>query len=105
MTVLINLVMDLSGRPRLADFESRMGETFRVETVRGVAVGDWRLERCEELPRPPLQELAQVDCFALTFACGRSSDQGHYRVMAPDGFSALLFAVPIENDGMHVTIN
>lgn len=97
--------MDLSDRPRLADFKSRVAEVFRVEPEDGGGVVAWRLDSCEPLPKPPVEELAEADCFNLGFACERSIEQGFFRVTAADGFSARLFAVPIAPDRMWVTIN
>ena len=97
--------MDLTGRPRLAEFQPRVGAVFRVEAENGGEVGTWRLDSCEPLPKPPMEELAEADCFTLSFTCERSMEQGFFRVTAPDGLSERLFAVPIEHDCMWVTIN
>jgi len=99
------MTMDLTGRPRLTEFQPRVGEIFRVDPGDGGEVGTWRLDSCEPLPKPPVEELTEADCFTLAFACERSMEQGFFRVTSPDGFSARLFAVPIAPDRMWVTIN
>lgn len=97
--------MDLTDRPRLADFQPRIGQEFRVETEAGGVVGTWRLDSCEPLPKPPVEELAEADCFTLSFACDQCVEQGYFFVTLPDGFKARLFAVPVAHDRMWVTIN
>jgi hypothetical protein len=97
--------MDLNSRPRLSDFQPRVGESFHAEVEGGEEVGTWRLDSCEPLPRPPIEELAEADCFTLSFTCERSVEQGFFRVTLPDGFGARLFAVPVAPDRMWVTIN
>lgn len=97
--------MDLSQRPRFRDFESRMGIRFRVRTPDGDPVGEWLLDACEWLPKPPLDALADVDCFSIGWSGSEYSPQALYEFESPDGFKTTLFAVPDSRDRMWVTIN
>jgi hypothetical protein len=97
--------MDLSGRPRFKDFESRIGTRFQVKTSAGDAAGEWSLDVCELLPKPPLETLADVDCFTLAWSGTGNRPQAVYLFEAADGFTATLFAVPVSNNKMWVTIN
>ena len=97
--------MDLSQRPRFRDFESRMGIHFRVRKPDGSPVGEWLLDACEWLPKPPLDFLVHADCFALGWSGSENSPQALYEIESPDGFKSTLFAVPVSAHRMSVTIN
>jgi hypothetical protein len=97
--------MDQSCRPRFKDFESRIGTRFRVTTSAGDPAGEWSLDACELLPKPPLDILADADCFTLAWSDTGNRPQAVYLFEAADGFTATLFAVPVSNNRMWVTIN
>ncbi|MES2476679.1 MAG: hypothetical protein V4640_12920 [Verrucomicrobiota bacterium] len=97
--------MDLSSRPRLRDFESRIGTRFHVRMADGPFVGEWSLDACEPLPKPPLDILADAECFTLVWGGSANCPQALYEFEAVDGFKTLLFAVPVSADCMWVTVN
>jgi hypothetical protein len=92
-------------RPRLADFESRLGQAFTATTLDGQAAGTWTLAACMALPVPDLPRLAGRDCFSLTFHDAPAVPQATYQLVAPDGYFTMLFAVPVAPGVLHVTIN
>jgi hypothetical protein len=92
-------------RPRLADFESRLGRAFTATTLDGQTAGTWTLAACKALPVPDLPQLAGRDCFSLTFHEVPVLPQATYQLVATDGYFAVLFAVPVAPGVMHVTIN
>ncbi len=95
----------MDGRPRFADFESRIGQAFIAATPEGHPAGSWTLAACRALPVPDLPQLAGRDCFSLTFRGMAAPPQGSYHLTAPDGHAVLLFAVPVAAEEMHVTVN
>ena len=97
--------MDLSRRPRFHDFESRIGVRFQVTTAHGEDAGSWALDRCERLPPPALDDLADADCFTLAWSGSGDRGQSLYHFAAADGFTATLFAVPLSPDRMWVSIS
>jgi hypothetical protein len=98
--------MDLSGRPRFVDFESRLNQHFKVVAEDGTDAGRWQLLDCELLKTPPLEVLAGHECFILTFdAESRHWPQGTFRFSGPNGFETQLFATPGPHNRMQVTIN
>ena len=99
--------MDPGERPRQEDFACRIGAAFSVLTPEGGVAELWQLESCIALEKPALPSLAEVDCFALEFSCPTTTEwaQGTYELGTEDGFKVTLFAVPVANNRVRVTIN
>lgn len=97
--------MDLHDRPKFAHFSSRIGGDFRATTAEGSPAGVWKLVSAEPLPKPPLESLADADCFTLLLSCDPGNSQGCYDLTDNDGVTVRLFAVPTAPDEMCVTVN
>jgi len=102
--------MDISKRPRIADFESHLGDDFTITALeQEIDVQVWKLEHIETLPVPPIESLADEDCFILEFSAAITSDQGLYTLESPDGVSHAMVAIPVMGKagraGMQVVIN
>lgn len=93
-------------RPRFSDFKERTGMEFTASEVGEESVTRWKLTHCEELPKPPIEALAESDCYWLCFDVGDSPrTQGLYRLESEDGFQAVLTASPYMQQCMQVTVN
>ncbi|MEX0331514.1 MAG: hypothetical protein AB3N64_08845 [Puniceicoccaceae bacterium] len=93
-------------RPRFSEFKERIGIAFTATEVDEESQMHWRLTHCEELPKPPIEELAESDCYWLCFDVGDGPRvQGLYRLETEDGFQAVLTASPYLQHCMQVTVN
>lgn len=103
--------MDISSeRPRAVDFESHIGGDFAITPLDSEAGPQvWQLEKIEILPTPPIEGLADGDCFILEFAVPEACEQGFYEFKSSDGTLHTMVAIPVMgNSGkaaMHVVIN
>ncbi|MDB4294982.1 hypothetical protein N9908_01950 [Akkermansiaceae bacterium] len=95
----------MTGRPRIADFESGIGSTFSV-SLSGSEIGTWTLQALKVLAAPDEEELRDLDFFSLTFLhhANPSPEQGIYLVSDQSGFRQTLFATPFRQDQMVVTV-
>ena len=93
-------------RPRFSDFQKRTGMEFLASEINGQSQTRWKLTQCEALPKPPIEELADQDCFWLSFEVRDGPRlQGLYRLESEDGFEVTLTASPYLQHCMQVTVN
>ncbi len=101
---------DISKRPRIADFQSHLGDDFTITGLeREIDSQVWKLEHIETLPTPPIESLAGKDCFILEFSAATTNGQGFYAFKTPDGVIHSMVAIPVmgrgDRAGMQVVIN
>ena len=102
--------MNISKRPRIADFQSHLGDDFAITGLeREIAPQVWKLEHIEPLPTPPIESLDGEDCFILEFSAATTNEQGFYAIKTPDGVIHSMVAIPTmghgDRAGMQVVIN
>ncbi len=95
-------------RPRIEDFQGRVGEGFTSRHLTDDVGEEWLLHEVSPLPAPEREELRGLVCFSLVFLrpVNGPAPQGTYQIRSLDGgYEGTLFACPGMGREMLVTVN